>query len=84
MIDFMVTVRRRFYPDFSAETVQSYLEELLKCKEDLHGFSLIYQYNLFGSPELLKEVNSLIDETYLHSFSAPVKLDYCFDLPVCL
>ena len=69
MIDFMLNVRRRFWPEVSTETVQNYLEELTKFKDELNTMHFTYRHNLFGSDKLINEIQELVDnEIKLCSF----------------
>ena len=69
MIDFMLNVRRRFWPEVSTETVQNYLEELTKFKDELNTMHFTYRHNLLGSDKLINEIQELVDnEIKLCSF----------------
>lgn len=62
MINYILNVRRMFYPCVSTETVQVYLKELTKFKDELHTMHFTYLHNLFGCRDLLKEIQELIDK----------------------
>ena len=70
MIDFALTVRRMFWHGVSmAESVQTYLDDLTKFKDELNTMRFTYTHNLFGSDKLLKEIQELISrEIKLCSF----------------
>lgn len=62
MINLMLNVRRRFWTDVSTETVQVYLKDLTKLKDELNTMHFTYLHNLFGSEGLLKEIRELVDK----------------------
>jgi len=62
MLDFMLNVRRRSWQGVSTETVKNYLDELNKFKDELNDIHFTYRHSLFGSDELVKEIQNLIEE----------------------
>ena len=61
MIDLMLNVRRSFWHGITTESVQTYLEELTKFKDELNTMHFTYLHGLFGSSVLLKKIQELIN-----------------------
>ncbi len=62
MIDLMLNVRRRFWHGVSTESVQNYLEELTKFKDELDTMNFTYRHSLFGSDKLIEDIQELVDK----------------------
>lgn len=61
MITFGIRMERYFYHDISVSNVTTYLEELTAFKEKINNISGDYEYRLFGSGELIRQINDAID-----------------------
>lgn len=62
MIDLMLNIRRRFWDEVSTDTVQDYLKNLIKFKDELKTIHFTYLHDLFGSNDLIKEIEELVDK----------------------